>query len=212
MSKQYGSARFRVAEKSCLGSAVKHLRNKARVASGFPKTQPEWPVRTQVVSWEFFCSGSKEFSSRVVICGRHGVNRPRVHHACSCEVIGPLRVWRLWSSHTLQVYAAEMSEEAERARKFAERLVEYDRSAARRSTVIDDQGDFFEVDSNAWLTPEERDNFKKQQALQEQLERQRRDKVTVSIDLLGREVRLCRAQLFTHSVHFADSWSSFPDE
>lgn len=76
----------------------------------------------------------------------------------------------------------------QRAREFAARLVEYDRSAAQRTTVIDDQGDFFEVDSNAWLTPEERDNFKKQQILQDELERQRRAKVTVSIDLLGREV------------------------
>ena len=84
--------------------------------------------------------------------------------------------------------AAEVCEGVRRAREFAARLVEYDRSAAQRTAVIDDQGDFFEIDSNAWLTPEERDNFKKQQALQEELERQRRNKVTVSIDLLGREV------------------------
>ena len=35
-----------------------------------------------------------------------------------------------------------------------DRLVEYDRNAAKRTAVIDDQSDFFEIDSNAWLTPE----------------------------------------------------------
>ncbi len=32
----------------------------------------------------------------------------------------------------------------------------YDRDAAKRTAVIDDQSDFFEIDSNAWLTPEAR--------------------------------------------------------
>ena len=32
----------------------------------------------------------------------------------------------------------------------------YDRDAAKRTAVIDDQSDFFEIDSNAWLTPEVR--------------------------------------------------------
>ena len=35
-----------------------------------------------------------------------------------------------------------------------DRLVEYDRNAAKRTAVIDDQSDFFEIDSNAWLTDE----------------------------------------------------------
>ena len=34
--------------------------------------------------------------------------------------------------------------------------VDYDRNAARRTTVIDDQADFFEIDSNAWLSDEAR--------------------------------------------------------
>ncbi len=37
-----------------------------------------------------------------------------------------------------------------------DRLVGYDRDAAKRTAVIDDQSDFFEIDSNAWLTPEVR--------------------------------------------------------
>jgi hypothetical protein len=89
--------------------------------------------------------------------------------------------------------AAEASTEAlaerERALEFTLRLVEYDRTAAVRSAVVDDQGDYFEIDSNAWLTVEERENLRAQQAVVAELEHQRRSKVTVSVDLIGREVR-----------------------
>ena len=34
--------------------------------------------------------------------------------------------------------------------------VDYDRNAAKRTSVIDDQSDFFEIDSNAWLSDEVR--------------------------------------------------------
>jgi hypothetical protein len=37
---------------------------------------------------------------------------------------------------------------------FKDRLVEYDRHAQKRTTVIDDQSDFFEIETNAWLTEE----------------------------------------------------------
>jgi hypothetical protein len=39
---------------------------------------------------------------------------------------------------------------------FKDRLVEYDRNSAKRTTVIDDQSDYFEIDANAWLTDEVR--------------------------------------------------------
>ncbi len=34
--------------------------------------------------------------------------------------------------------------------------MEYDRNAAKRTTVIDDQSDYFEIDTNAWLTDQAR--------------------------------------------------------
>lgn len=37
---------------------------------------------------------------------------------------------------------------------FKDRLVDYDRNARQRTTVVDDQNDFFEIDTNAWLDPE----------------------------------------------------------
>ena len=37
---------------------------------------------------------------------------------------------------------------------FKDRLVGYDRNAAQRTKVIDDQSDYFEIDSNTWLSKE----------------------------------------------------------
>jgi hypothetical protein len=37
---------------------------------------------------------------------------------------------------------------------FKDRLVDYDRHAQQRTTVIDDQSDFFEIETNAWLSEE----------------------------------------------------------
>ncbi|EIE18808.1 hypothetical protein COCSUDRAFT_44977 [Coccomyxa subellipsoidea C-169] len=70
------------------------------------------------------------------------------------------------------------------------RLVDYDRNAAKRTTVVDDQSDFFEIDSNAWLSDEERQQLKERQRAIEEAEQSRRRAVTVTFDLLGRQVIL----------------------
>ncbi|KAI7840280.1 hypothetical protein COHA_006062 [Chlorella ohadii] len=69
-----------------------------------------------------------------------------------------------------------------------DRLVEYDRQSAKRTTVLDDQSDFFEIDANAWLTDEERAVLKQRERELAEAEEARRRRVTVSIDLLGRKV------------------------
>ena len=43
------------------------------------------------------------------------------------------------------------NESERKAREFKDRLVEYDRHASERTTVLDDQSDYFEIDSNVWL-------------------------------------------------------------
>lgn len=40
------------------------------------------------------------------------------------------------------------------AEAYAKRLVEYDRDSAARTTVIDDQSDYYEMDGNTWLSNE----------------------------------------------------------
>jgi len=66
--------------------------------------------------------------------------------------------------------------------------VDYDRNAAKRTTVIDDQSDFFEIDSNAWLSVEESRQLKAREKAIQEAEQSRRKAVVVTIDLLGRQV------------------------
>ena len=57
--------------------------------------------------------------------------------------------------HALQANAVAPADEATlKAIAFKDRLVEYDRDAAKRTSVIDDQSDYFEIDTNSWLTDE----------------------------------------------------------
>ncbi|PRW59891.1 activating signal cointegrator 1 isoform A [Chlorella sorokiniana] len=69
-----------------------------------------------------------------------------------------------------------------------DRLVEYDRQSAKRTTVLDDQSDFFEIDANAWLTDEERAVLKQRERELAEAEEARRRRVMVTFDLLGRKV------------------------
>ena len=49
---------------------------------------------------------------------------------------------------------SQLEEATTKAVEFKNRLVEFDKNSAVRTTVIDDQSDFFEVDSNVWLSPQ----------------------------------------------------------
>ena len=76
----------------------------------------------------------------------------------------------------------------ENAMKEKERLVEYDRSSAKQTAIIDDQSDFFEIDANIWLSAEEKAFLKQRE---EEIEEQKRDeakKVYITFDLLGRKI------------------------
>ena len=42
-----------------------------------------------------------------------------------------------------------------------ERLLDYDANSAKRTQIIDDESDYFSVDSNKWLTPQQREALKK---------------------------------------------------
>ncbi|KAK6148536.1 hypothetical protein DH2020_019448 [Rehmannia glutinosa] len=76
------------------------------------------------------------------------------------------------------------------AEAFAKRLVEYDRNSAARTTVIDDQSDYYEIEANSWLSIEEKELLKKKREELEEAERAQRSKVVISFDLLGRKVLL----------------------
>jgi hypothetical protein len=43
-----------------------------------------------------------------------------------------------------------------KAMKNKERLLEYQENSEKRTAIIDDESDYFAVDSNKWLTPQQR--------------------------------------------------------
>ncbi|KAL8457425.1 hypothetical protein ACS0TY_035327 [Phlomoides rotata] len=76
------------------------------------------------------------------------------------------------------------------AEAYAKRLVEYDRDSAARTTVIDDQSDYYEMEGNSWLSNKEKELLKKKMEVQEEAEQAKRNKVVMTFDLLGRKVLL----------------------
>lgn len=84
------------------------------------------------------------------------------------------------------------AEKTAEAIAFKDRLVHYDRNAAQRTNVIDDQSDYFEIDSNAWLTDQERAELKERARMSAEAEAARAKRVTVTVDLLGRRVLMAQ--------------------
>ena len=80
------------------------------------------------------------------------------------------------------------SEAERKAVAFKETLLTYDREASKRTTVIDDQSDFFEIESNAWLSKEEKGELIQRQRVLEEAEERRRKDFRVTIDLVGKQV------------------------
>ncbi|KAK2973542.1 hypothetical protein RJ640_010597 [Escallonia rubra] len=74
------------------------------------------------------------------------------------------------------------------AEAFAKRLVDYDRNSAARTTVIDDQSDYYNIEGNSWLSTEEKELLMKKKEEIEEAERAKRSKVIMSFDLVGRKV------------------------
>ncbi|CAK9138088.1 unnamed protein product [Ilex paraguariensis] len=74
------------------------------------------------------------------------------------------------------------------AEAYAKRLVDYDRNSAARTSVIDDQSDYYEIEGNSWLSMEEKELLRKKKEEIEEAERARRNKVVMTFDLVGRKV------------------------
>ncbi|CAI5536507.1 unnamed protein product [Closterium sp. Naga37s-1] len=89
--------------------------------------------------------------------------------------------------------AAGTTEAEAKALAFRDRLVEYNRTSAQRTVVIDDQSDYFKSngadgDGDAWLTNEEREILRRREEEREREEEERRRRVVVTLDLIGRRV------------------------
>ena len=75
---------------------------------------------------------------------------------------------------------------AKEAYEFKERLLQYDLHATKRTTVTDDQSDFFLVDSISWLSKDEKVELRQTQLQASKTSESRSNLLT--IDLLGRRV------------------------
>ncbi|GFZ03603.1 transcription regulator/ zinc ion binding protein [Actinidia rufa] len=71
-----------------------------------------------------------------------------------CQFCGAL-VLREGSTYAgLDEGGVPLSDAEEAAEAYAKRLVDYDRNSAARTTVIDDQSDYYEIEGNSWLSME----------------------------------------------------------
>ena len=52
--------------------------------------------------------------------------------------------------------SAELARKYERALEHRDKLIEYDRNAARRLGVIDERSDWYELSNNTWLNKDQR--------------------------------------------------------
>lgn len=90
-----------------------------------------------------------------------------------------------------KVGASEANDASEKtAIAFKNRLVAADRDGAKRTAVLDDQADFFEIDNNTWLSEEEKRALRTQQKAVSDAQEARQKRFTVSFDMLGRQVIL----------------------
>ncbi|CAI9265888.1 unnamed protein product [Lactuca saligna] len=107
-----------------------------------------------------------------------------------CSFCGAL-VLREGSTYAgLEEETVPLSDAEVAAEAYAKRLVDYDRNAAARTTVIDDQSDYYEIEGNSWLSMEEKELLRKKKEEIEEAERVNRSKVVISFDLVGRKVLL----------------------
>jgi len=68
------------------------------------------------------------------------------------------------------------------------RLLDYQANSAKRTQIIDDESDYFNVDNNKWLTPEQREAMKKKkEELHEEKHKSRLDR-KITFDFAGRRV------------------------
>ncbi|XP_042331074.1 activating signal cointegrator 1 isoform X2 [Sceloporus undulatus] len=76
----------------------------------------------------------------------------------------------------------------EMAVKHKDKLLEYDQTSVRRTQVIDDESDYFAVDSNQWLSKQEREALEKREKELRELRHASRLSKKITIDFAGRQI------------------------
>lgn len=106
-----------------------------------------------------------------------------------CKFCGALVLKEGSTYAGLEASAVPFTEAEEAANAYAKRLVDFDRNSAARTSVIDDQSDYYD-EGNSWLSKEEKELLKKKQEEMEAAEEAKRKRVVVAFDLVGRRVLL----------------------
>uniref|UniRef100_A0A0G4H999 ASCH domain-containing protein n=1 Tax=Chromera velia CCMP2878 TaxID=1169474 RepID=A0A0G4H999_9ALVE len=89
---------------------------------------------------------------------------------------------------------AEIDEELRRALKFSDKMVEFDRDAAKRTKVYDDQTDWYSEGRNQWLTEDQRAKaLEKDRAIRAEKDEVRK-KLHLNIDIENRKVEQIRSE------------------
>lgn len=85
----------------------------------------------------------------------------------------------------------QQKQEAESLRKAEDhknKLLEYDRTSARRTKVIDDETDYFSSESNRWLTEEQRALLREKEKQMLQSKEDAKSSRRIIIDIAGRQI------------------------
>jgi hypothetical protein len=147
-----------------------------------------------------------ESSARCTFCGEYvevtladGVTRFRggdagdaeakpTAEAATRDVFDELSKISLGTATSIEGSSADAATVAAIAAK--DRLVHFDQTSAKRTTVIDDQSEWYEIDGNAWLDETERAELKRQakEMAEAEEEAKRKARTTWTLDLVGRKV------------------------
>jgi len=116
-----------------------------------------------------FCGDSSEGASTTAADGKKSV----------CEAMA-----------NVSLADATVDDAEARAIAAKDRLVHFDQTSAKRTTVIDDQSEWYAIDSNAWLDEAERAELKRQakEMAEAEEEAKRKARTTWTLDLVGRRV------------------------
>ncbi|XP_023222179.1 activating signal cointegrator 1-like [Centruroides sculpturatus] len=76
----------------------------------------------------------------------------------------------------------------EKAIEHKNKLLEYDRTVEKRTLVIDDESDYYCLDSNTWLSPVERKELKKKEEEIFAKKHKSRNEMKITLDFAGRKV------------------------
>ena len=135
------------------------------------------------------CGKIYSLSNGSVLGGKN--SRAFVENGGVCQFCGTLclRAARVLSPDAVDGLddGQDDTHEMRRAYELKDTLVTYDKESAARTTVIDDQNEYYDIQANAWLSDDEREEMMAKMEEKENRSAGRRDVSVVTFDLLGRK-------------------------